>query len=78
MRRQIFTDVRVSAANLLGAEGGGFVALMQNLPRERVTIGVTALAMAEQAFADTLAYSKERQAFGQPIGKFQHNRFRAG
>ena len=48
---------------------------MQNLPRERVTIGVTALAMAEQAFADTLAYSKERQAFGEPIGKFQHNRF---
>ena len=48
---------------------------MQNLPRERVTIGVTALAIAEQAFADTLAYSKERQAFGQPIGKFQHNRF---
>ena len=36
---------------------------------------VTALAIAEQAFADTLAYSKERQAFGQPIGKFQHNRF---
>ena len=70
-----FTDVRVPAANLLGAEGGGFAALMQNLPRERVTIGVTALAMAEQAFADTLAYSKQRQAFGQPIGKFQHNRF---
>ncbi len=70
-----FTDVRVPVGNLLGAEGGGFVALMQNLPRERVTIGVTALAVAEQAFADTLAYSKERQAFGQPIGKFQHNRF---
>ena len=70
-----FTDVRVPAANLLGAEGGGFVALMQNLPRERVTIGVTALAVAEQAFAGTLAYSKQRQAFGQPIGKFQHNKF---
>ena len=38
----------------------GFVALMQNLPREQVTIGVTALAIAEQAFADTLAYAKER------------------
>jgi alkylation response protein AidB-like acyl-CoA dehydrogenase len=70
-----FTDVRVPAANLLGEEGGGFVALMQNLPRERVTIGVTALAMAEQAFEDTLAYCKQRQAFGQPIGKFQHTRF---
>jgi acyl-CoA dehydrogenase len=70
-----FTDVRVPAANLLGEEGGGFVALMQNLPRERVTIGVTALAMAEKAFEDTLAYCKQRQAFGQPIGKFQHTKF---
>ena len=70
-----FRDVRVPAANLLGEEGGGFAALMQNLPRERVTIGVTALAIAEQALADTLAYAKERNAFGQPIGKFQHNRF---
>src|SRR5436189_241639 len=70
-----FTDVEVPAANLLGEEGGGFVALMQNLPRERLTIGVTALAIAEQAFADTLAYSKQRSAFGQPVGKFQHNRF---
>ena len=70
-----FTDVEVPAANLLGEEGGGFVALMRNLPRERVTIGVTALAIAEQALADTLAYSKQRSAFGQPVGKFQHNRF---
>src|SRR6266446_5174300 len=70
-----FADVRVPAANLLGTEGGGFIALMQNLPRERVTIGVTALAIAEQAFADTLAYGKERNAFGQPIGRFQHSRF---
>ncbi len=70
-----FTDVRVPAANLLGTEGGGFVALMQNLPRERLTIGVFALAVAEQAFEDTLAYAKQRQAFGQPIGSFQHSRF---
>jgi acyl-CoA dehydrogenase len=70
-----FTDVEVPAENLLGEEGGGFVALMQNLPRERVTIGVTALATAEQALADTLDYSKQRSAFGQPVGKFQHNRF---
>ncbi len=70
-----FTDVRVPAANLLGEEGGGFVALMQNLPRERVTIGVTALAIAEQALADTIAYCKERNAFGQPIGRFQHSKF---
>jgi len=70
-----FTDVRVPAENLLGPEGGGFIALMQNLPRERVTIGVTALATAEKAFEDTLAYCKQRQAFGQPIGQFQHTKF---
>src|SRR5499427_8416848 len=70
-----FHDVRVPAGNLLGDEGGGFVALMQNLPRERVAIGATALAGAETVFATTLAYCKERQAFGRAIGKFQHNRF---
>ncbi|MDA8318468.1 MAG: acyl-CoA dehydrogenase family protein [Actinomycetota bacterium] len=70
-----FTDVRVPAANMLGEEGGGFVALMQNLPRERIAIGTAALAGAEAVFEMTLAYAKERQAFGRPIGKFQHNRF---
>jgi alkylation response protein AidB-like acyl-CoA dehydrogenase len=70
-----FSDVAVPAKNLLGEEGGGFVALMRNLPRERVAIGATALAGAEKVFEDTLAYCKERQAFGRPIGSFQHNRF---
>ncbi|HUY47051.1 MAG TPA: acyl-CoA dehydrogenase family protein [Streptosporangiaceae bacterium] len=70
-----FSDVIVPAGNLLGDEGGGFVALMQNLPRERVAIGSTALAGAEQVFEDTVAYCKQRQAFGRPIGSFQHNRF---
>jgi acyl-CoA dehydrogenase len=70
-----FNDVRVPAANLLGEEGGGFIALMQNLPRERVALGTTALAGAEKVFEDTLAYCKQRQAFGRPIGKFQYNRF---
>jgi alkylation response protein AidB-like acyl-CoA dehydrogenase len=70
-----FTDVRVPAQNLLGDEGGGFIALMQNLPRERVAIGAAALAGAEQIFAETLEYAKQRQAFGRPIGKFQYNRF---
>jgi acyl-CoA dehydrogenase len=70
-----FAGVRVPASNLLGEEGGGFVALMQNLPRERVAIGTAALAGAEKAFEETLEYCKQRQAFGRPIGKFQHNRF---
>jgi acyl-CoA dehydrogenase len=70
-----FADVRVPAGNLLGEEGGGFIAMMQNLPRERVAIGTAALAGAEKAFEETLEYCKQRQAFGRPIGKFQHNRF---
>jgi len=70
-----FTDVRVPAANLLGGEGGGFVALMQSLPRERVAIGAAALAGAEKVFELTLGYCKQRQAFGRPIGAFQYNRF---
>jgi len=70
-----FSDVRVPAGNLLGDEGGGFIALMQNLPRERLAIGGSALAGAEKVFEDTLEYCKQRQAFGRPIGRFQHNRF---
>jgi acyl-CoA dehydrogenase len=70
-----FSDVRVPAGNLLGEEGGGFIALMQNLPRERIAIGTAALAGAEAVFETTLEYCKQRQAFGRPIGRFQHNRF---
>ncbi|MGC4861808.1 acyl-CoA dehydrogenase family protein [Micromonospora sp. DT41] len=70
-----FADVRVPAANLLGVEGKGFGYLMRNLPFERLSIAVAALAGAETVFEQTLAYCKERQAFGRPIGSFQHNRF---
>lgn len=70
-----FADVRVPAANLLGTEGEGFAYLMRNLPLERLSIAVAALAGAETVFAQTLDYCKQRQAFGRPIGSFQHNRF---
>ncbi|TDD76666.1 acyl-CoA dehydrogenase [Actinomadura darangshiensis] len=70
-----FDNVRVPAANLLGEEGMGFIYLMTNLARERLSIGATAQAAAEDAFAQTLEYCKTREAFGRPIGKFQHNRF---
>jgi acyl-CoA dehydrogenase len=70
-----FSDVRVPRENLLGQEGGGFLYLMQNLPRERLALGAAALAGAEKVFEVTLEYCKQRQAFGQPIGKLQHIRF---
>ena len=70
-----FENVRVPAANLLGEEGKGFYHLMTNLPSERLSIGIAGIAGARATFADTLQYVKDRKAFGQPIGSFQHNRF---
>ncbi|CNF74574.1 acyl-CoA dehydrogenase domain-containing protein [Mycobacterium tuberculosis] len=70
-----FDNVRVPKANLLGEEGMGFIYLMTNLARERLSIGATAMAAAEDAFERTLEYCRTREAFGRPIGKFQHNRF---
>jgi alkylation response protein AidB-like acyl-CoA dehydrogenase len=70
-----FVDVRVPVGNLLGEEGSGFFQLVENLPQERLSISVNAVAQAEVALAWTLDYAKERHAFGQPIASFQHNRF---
>ncbi|MFZ4718089.1 MAG: acyl-CoA dehydrogenase family protein [Ilumatobacteraceae bacterium] len=70
-----FTDVRVPVANRLGEEGQGFRYLTANLAQERLSIAITAVAAARRAFDISLAYAKERKAFNQPIGSFQHNRF---
>ncbi|MFP4310610.1 MAG: acyl-CoA dehydrogenase family protein [Nitriliruptoraceae bacterium] len=70
-----FTDVHVPADNLLGEEGKGFIYLMEALPQERLGIAIAAIAGARAALDTTLAYAKERQAFGRPIGSFQHSRF---
>ncbi|HKI43512.1 MAG: acyl-CoA dehydrogenase family protein [Mycobacterium sp.] len=70
-----FENVRVSSANVLGAEGRGFYHLMHNLPSERLSIAISAVAGARETWRQTLQYVKDRKAFGQPIGSFQHNRF---
>jgi alkylation response protein AidB-like acyl-CoA dehydrogenase len=70
-----FDDCRVPADNLLGAENHGFYQLMANLPRERLGIAVAAVAAAENILAMGLDYARTREAFGRPIGTFQHNRF---
>ncbi|KJL41771.1 acyl-CoA dehydrogenase family protein [Microbacterium trichothecenolyticum] len=71
----VFEDVRVPAANLLGAEGDGFFGIMRNLPQERLSIAAAAVAASEGVLERTLAYVKDRKAFGKPIGSFQNTRF---
>jgi alkylation response protein AidB-like acyl-CoA dehydrogenase len=71
-----FENVRVSDANRLGEEGMGFVAMMQRLPQERIGGAVSNTANAAQILRETIDYAKERIAFGQPIGTFQHNKFK--
>ena len=70
-----FDNVEVPKANLLGEEGSGFISLMVNLPQERISIAAIAVAACEHVLQLCLDYAKEREAFGRPIGKFQHNRF---
>jgi len=70
-----FNDVQVPVANRLGEEGTGFMSLVTNLPQERLSLAVTAVAAARAAFDWTLAYTKERRAFGQAIASFQNTRF---
>jgi alkylation response protein AidB-like acyl-CoA dehydrogenase len=70
-----FDDVAVPKANLLGEEGQGFYYLMTNLSQERLSMAVSAAAACEAILELALSYAKERQAFGRPIGSFQHTRF---
>jgi acyl-CoA dehydrogenase len=71
-----FDEVRVPAANLLGETGKGFRYLMSELPQERLLIAAAAIATAEAALEQTIAYTRDRKAFGQAIADFQYNRFR--
>ena len=70
-----FDSVRVPDENRLGERGLGFIAMMQRLPQERIGAAVSNVAHAKAILEETIVYAKERQAFGQPIGSFQHNKF---
>jgi alkylation response protein AidB-like acyl-CoA dehydrogenase len=71
-----FHDVQVPVGNLLGTPERGFIHLVDRLPQERLSMAVAAVAAARSALDLTLAYVKDRKAFGQPIGSFQNTRFR--
>ena len=71
-----FDDVIVPKENLLGQqEGLGFFQLMQELPQERLIVAVGGVGAMELAMNETLAYTKDRKAFGKPIFNFQNTRF---
>jgi len=71
-----FDNVRVPKENLLGQEDMGFMMLMKELAWERLIVAIICQAGAEAAFAHTVKYTKERQAFGKPISAFQNTRFK--
>ncbi|MFF0451658.1 acyl-CoA dehydrogenase family protein [Streptomyces sp. NPDC004609] len=70
-----FTDVRVPVENVLGEVGKGFSYLGRNLPRERLSIAVNAVAAATAAIRFTTAYVKDRTVFGKPVAAFQNTKF---
>jgi acyl-CoA dehydrogenase len=71
-----YNDVRVPKTNMLGEEGRGFQYLMEQLPQERLTVAVRSAQVIEQALAETVAYTAERQAFGRAVAEFQNTRFK--
>ncbi len=73
-----FENVRVSKDDVLGGLGKGFANLMNELPRERLSLAVGAIGACEGMMERTVAYVQERKAFGQPIAAFQNTRFKLG
>jgi acyl-CoA dehydrogenase len=66
-----FADCRVPAANLIGDENAGFVAIMANFVNERVCLAGQSVAIAELAHRESLSYARQREAFGRPLSGFQ-------
>ena len=71
-----FDNVKVPKENRLGEEKMGFKIMMQELARERLTVGIYAVAGAEAAIENTIAYTTERTAFKTPIAGFQNTQFK--
>lgn len=70
-----FDDVRVPAGNLLGEEGAGYGYAMKQLAHERLIIAIIGVSTLETAVAETIAYTKQRHAYGAPLFSMQHTRF---
>ncbi|MDQ3156731.1 MAG: acyl-CoA dehydrogenase family protein, partial [Actinomycetota bacterium] len=70
-----FENVRLGDDRVIGEIDNGFIFMMERLPQERLGAAVSNIAHAKQILEETIRYAKDRQAFGQPIGKFQHNKF---
>lgn len=66
-----FEDCKVPAENMLGAEGEGYKQALMTLGGGRLSIGALALGIAQACVDSSITYAKQREAFGQPIGKFQ-------
>lgn len=71
-----FQDVRVPAGNRLGAEHQGFKYLTHQLAKERLIIAIRAAASVETLLEETIAYTRDRQAFGKTVFDFQNTRFK--
>ena len=71
-----FSDVQVPVANVLGNEGEGFLNLVRNLAQERLSIAIAGIAASKAALDWTVAYTKDRKVFGQPVATFQNSKFK--
>jgi acyl-CoA dehydrogenase len=70
-----FEDCKVPVGNVLGKVGHGFKHMMKEFNRERLLVCIMCQAFAKEAFKEALNYAKVREAFGRPIGNFQHTAF---
>lgn len=66
-----FDDVAVDRDAMIGEPGGGFVSVMEGFDYSRAIIGLLCLGAAQQSLDEAMQWARDREAFGQPIGKFQ-------